>query len=394
MNMHEEPPDVDLDFEEIPDDLRSAFNGEQKTNSGAGAIPPLPFVDMSNWDDQEPPAREWAVPDRIPLRQVALFSGEGAAGKSTILLHQCAAHAIAREWLGTMPAPGPAIFVDAEDIADEIWRRLASVVRHYGVTFQELIDGGLKLISLAGDDAVLATASKSGKIQPTPRYHQLLEAAGDIKPKMIGIASSANVFAGEENNRPQVQQFVGLLTKIAIVANGSVQLVSHPSLTGINSDTGLSGTTQWHNAVRARSYLKSIKPEAGEQPDHDIRELVFKKNNYGPVSESLLLRYDGGLFLPMPGVGSLDRAAKEAVAENVFLTLLHRYTQENRPVRASSGHGYAPALFAKEDEARKAGLTGKNLEAAMRELFRIGKIWNEEHGGRPSAPRFRLASKP
>src|SRR5205823_782692 len=159
---------------------------------------------------------------------------------------------------------------------------------------------GLHLISLAGKDAVLATASRNGKIEPTPLYRQILEAAGDIKPKMIGIASSANVFAGSEIDRSQVQQFVSLLTAAAIAANGSISLISHPSLEGIKSDTGLSGSTQWHNSVRARFYLKGIKPDEGDEPDNDIRELVFRKNNYGPVSASIALRYQRGLFLPLP----------------------------------------------------------------------------------------------
>ena len=335
---------------------------------------PFPFVDTSRWRTEKPPPREWAVPDRIPRRQVALFSGEGAAGKSTILLHECAAHVLAREWLGVMPMPGPAFFVDAEDDQDEVWRRLACVARHYDVSIAEILDSGFRTSSLFGDDALLATASKGGTIEPTPLYRSLLEAAGDIKPIMIGIASSACVFAGEENNRSQVQQFVGLLTKIAIAANGAVQLISHPSLTGINTDTGLSGTTQWHNAVRARCYPKSIKPEAGEQPDNDLREIVFKKNQYGRVSESIVLRYQNGLFLPVPGIGTLDRAAKEAAAEEVFITLLRRFTRDNRVVFDKPGRGYAPAMFAKEDEATKVGLTSKTLEAAMRELFRTGKI--------------------
>ena len=40
-----------------------------------------------------------------PLRQAALLSGEGAAGKSIVLLHLCAAHALARDWLRTLPEP-------------------------------------------------------------------------------------------------------------------------------------------------------------------------------------------------------------------------------------------------------------------------------------------------
>jgi AAA domain/Toprim-like len=74
---------------------------------------PLPFINMSNWDDEPVPEQEWAVLNRIPLRQVVLFSGEGAAGKSTIQLHQFAAHVLGRDWLGTMPMEGPAMYMAA-----------------------------------------------------------------------------------------------------------------------------------------------------------------------------------------------------------------------------------------------------------------------------------------
>jgi RecA-family ATPase len=352
---------------------------------------PFPFVDTSRWRTEEPPLREWAVPDRIPRRQVALFSGEGAAGKSTILLHECAAHVLMREWLGVVPAPGPAFFIDAEDDQDEVWRRLAAIARHYDVTIADILDSGFNVASLFGDDALLATVSKGGTIAPTPRYHALFAAAGDIKPIMIGIASSACVFAGEENNRSQVQQFVGLLTKIAIAANGSVQLISHPSLTGINTDTGLSGTTQWHNAVRARSYIKGVKAENGELVDNDMREIVFKKNQYGRISESIVLRYQDGLYLPVSGV-SLDQAAREQAAQDVFLALLKRFADENRNVSTNVGKTYAPALFAREDEARKAGVSKHDLENAMRQLFKDRKIWNEPYD-KPSLGRYRIAVK-
>jgi RecA-family ATPase len=193
---------------------------------------------------------------------VRAVHGEGAAGKSTVELHRSAAHVLGRDWLGTMPELGPAIFVDAEDEVNVIHRRLAAVARHYGVTFAKLIKDGLHIMSLVGRDAVLATVSRSGKVEATALYKQLVQAAGDIQPKSVTIASCANVFTGDENNRTQVTQFVGMLTHVAIVANGSVSLIGHPSLTGINSDTGLSGTTQWHNAVRARYYMKSPKHEA------------------------------------------------------------------------------------------------------------------------------------
>jgi RecA-family ATPase len=81
-------------------------------------------------------------------------------------------------------------------------------------------------MSLHGKDPVLAVfSSRKGRVEPTPLFERVLEAAGDIKPRMIGIASSANVFAGSETDRAQVQQFVDLLSRIAQLANGSVVLV-------------------------------------------------------------------------------------------------------------------------------------------------------------------------
>ncbi len=114
---------------------------------------------------------------------------------------------------------------------------------------------------------MLGALTRGGKVEPTARYKQLLEAAGDIKPKMIGIASSADVFARSEIDRSQVKQFISLLTRVAIVAGGSVNLIAHPSLTGIATGSGLSGSTQWHNSVHARAYMTSVEPEEGEQPD-------------------------------------------------------------------------------------------------------------------------------
>jgi RecA-family ATPase len=355
-------------------------------------LPPLPFLDMSRWDVDKPPMRQWALHERIPLMQAALFSGEGGGGKSNSWLQECYAHAIGRDWLGMLPEPGGAWFVECEDDEKELHRRARCIADYYQTPISEAIKGGLRLISFAGHDAVLATVSKSGKIEPTPLYKALLEEAGDVKPKMIGIASSANVFAGSENDRSQVQQFVGMLTRIAMAANGAVNLISHPSLTGINTDSGLSGTTQWHNAVRARFYMRSVNPEPGEQPDSDLRELVFKKNNYGPIAHSIVLRYQRGLFLPVQGVSSLDRAASEQIADDVFLDLLKRFTKANRNVSDRTGPGYAPAQFAREDEAKRAGLNSKSLEAAMRRLFKVEKIENEPYG-RPSRPHHRIALK-
>jgi RecA-family ATPase len=365
---------------------------EARIAAAGSAALPFPFINMANWDYEPVPEQEWCVPDRIPRRQSVIFSGEGGAGKSTILLHLTATTALSREWLGALPEQGPAFFIDCEDDEKVMHYRLAAIARHMGVCITDLINGGLRLTSLVGQDTVMATVSRSGVVEPTPLYNRLSHAVGDIKPSLIGIAASANVFAGNENDRSQVQQFVNLTTRLAMLANGATVLITHPSNTGIASGTGLSGSTQWHNAVRARFYLKGVKAEPGEQPDNDLREIEFKKNQYGALAESIPLRWQDGMYLPIDGA-TFNRAEQEARADDVFLELLRRFNTENRRVSSSLGPTYAPALFAKEDAAKKAGVSNAGLTAAMRRLFKVGKIHNESHG-KSSRQRFHLAIKP
>jgi RecA-family ATPase len=253
--------------------------------------PPLAWLSMATWDTEPIPERKWAIRNRVPLNQAGLFSGEGGTGKSIIELHKNVAHVAGKDWLGSLPEKGPAFYIGAEDDKTELHIRLAAITKHCGVTFAELISGGLHVLPLLGQDATLCyVVGKSGKIETTDLYKQLYEAAGDIKPKNISIDTLSRAFAGAENDRVQVYGFASHMQALAMVAGGSVTILSHPSLSGINSGSGISGSTAWHGAFRFRQYLTGIKPEAGEQPNTDLRQLEFRKNQYGPLGETIVLK--------------------------------------------------------------------------------------------------------
>ena len=247
------------------------------------------WIDTSQWDATPCPPREWAVQDRIPLRQVTLFSGEGAIGKSIVELTLAVAHALGKDWLGLLPEPGDAFYLGCEDDEPELRIRLSAIAAHYGTTFAGLRAGGLHFKSLAGDDAVLGAPDRNGIIRPTALYDQLYQEAGDLKPKHIGIDTSADVFAGNEVDRAQVRQFISMLRRLAIVADGSVVLLSHPSLTGINTGSGISGSTAWHNSVRARMYMTAPKIESRRAarhrcPGNPVQEIKLwpRRRQHGP----------------------------------------------------------------------------------------------------------------
>jgi RecA-family ATPase len=383
---HEPPPPAG------PDDYGLSRDQEprpQLNGHGAAKSEPIRWLNMSAWDREPVPDRQWAIRDRVPLNQAGLFSGEGGTGKSIIELMKDVAHAAGKDWLGSMPEPGPAFYVGAEDDADELHIRLAAIAKHYGVSFRELTDSGLHVLSLLGQDATLcAGAGKSGKVEVTALYRQLYEAAGDIKPKNISIDTLSRAFAGNEIDRVQVYGFANHMQALAMVAGGSVTVLSHPSLSGIASGSGISGSTAWHGAFRFRQYLTGTKADSGEQPDNDLRKLEFKKNQYGPTAEAIVLRYQRGLFLPEGSASGLDRLAADQRADELFLTLLGQFTRQGRNVSEKpTAPNYAPSMFCREPAAD--GLRKNALGDAMRRLFTADKI-HVAHYGRPARPASRI----
>ena len=383
------PEATNTDAEQSETDA-DAESDQNETESDTEA--PLPFVDMSHWDEMPAPPRQWAVHNRVPMRQPTLLSGEGAVGKSILELQLCVAHVLGRDWIGSMPEPGPAIYIGAEDDTDELHRRLEIIVAHYGATFADLINGGLNLLSFADSEMLLGVPDRHNRITPTPLLNQLLKTAADIRPKHIGIDTSADAFSGNEIDRTQARQFIAMLRKLAITADGSVVLLSHPSLTGINSGSGLSGSTAWHNSVRARMYLKSPEPEEGEQPDTDLRELVCKKNNYGPVSESVVLRYREGLFVLENNRSTLDQLAHERRVDDAFLNVLKKLNEQNRPCSPNKHAGnFAPAVINKHPDGK--AFSKKELEVAMERLINANTI-HIENVGPPSKQKQELVLGP
>jgi RecA-family ATPase len=311
---------------------------------------------IRQWDGEPVPELLYAVPGRYPLDNVGLFSGEGGQGKSSLVQQLCVAHVLEREWLGCVPRQGSAIYLECEDAESVLHWRLKAIAAHYRVSLTQIADAGFQMYPLADEEnAVLATApDKSGIVRPTPLYDWLYELAGDIKPVMLGIASSANVFAGNENVRTEVQQFIRLLRRIASVAHGTVLLVTQPSLTGIEnkstSHEGLAGTTQWHNGVQARAVMKSVKPD-GDEVDTGLRAITFHKNQYGLASATCFVRYEAGLFLPVEGM-SIDAAERATKAEDQFITLLQLFTAQHQTVNHLFGRNYAPTRFAEHPDAQ------------------------------------------
>jgi RecA-family ATPase len=199
----------------------------------------------------------------------------------------------------------------------------------------------------------------------------------------------ADVYPANENDRTKVRQFVGILRRLAIKRDCAVLVLGHPSLTGLHSGTGTSGSTAWNNSVRSRLYLSRVT-DNGFEPDMDVRVLSTKKANYGRAGGEINLKWQAGVFVAEVQPMGLDAVAAGAKAERVFLKLLDAMTAQGRYVSANPGPTYAPTRFTGHPEAE--GCTKRAFKNAMEALLGRGEIVTGSHGSGAKA-RSHLARK-
>jgi RecA-family ATPase len=247
---------------------------------------------------------------------------------------------------------------------------------------------------IPGKDAVLGQPDRNGIIRPTALFERLERSAMDIRPALIIIEAAADVFAGNENDRAQVRQFIGLLRRLAIGSGASVLLLAHPSLSGMASGAGTSGSTGWHNSVRSRLYFASPKTKIDDEADPDVRQLQVMKSNYGPAGEVVKLRWQSGVFVPEGGPSTLVQIAVEAKANDAFMRCLDAKTAQGIEVSHKLGRNYAPKIFA--DMAEAEGFKKRALELAMERLLSAGRIRADDIGpaSRRKAVLIRIESAP
>ncbi len=213
----------------------------------------------------------------------------------------------------------------------------------------------------------------------TAVWRQIVKLIETLRPRLVVLDTLADLFGGDEINRSQTRQFVQLLRGAALEFNTSIVLLAHPSVAGMKSGTGTSGSTAWSNSVRSRLYLDRLR-DGDTELDPDARILSTKKSNYGPVGQSIALRWCAGAFRTTSGDADVSEAvsASHIRAENAFLELLRMYVEQRRDVSATPSSSYAPARFAQEDLGK---LIGKEaLTSAMTRLLSAGRIRVEEHG--------------
>lgn len=221
------------------------------------------------------------------------------------------------------------------------------------------------MVSRIGEENLLMHFSRSGVGKVSQFHKQVREHTLDTKAKLLVLDSNSDTFAGNENDRGQVKQFVGMaLGSIALAMDGAVVLCAHPSRAGMSNGTGESGSTGWEAAFRSRAYLHSPEPENGAPPSANERILTRKKANYASRDEKIPMVWTNGVF-------RLKQEARNnyrAPVEDVFLSLLDAMNGEKRFVSHNPhAMNYAPRAFSKNLD--RQGYAKADFERTMERLF-------------------------
>jgi AAA domain len=360
-----------VDPHEASDEDQASCGRAEELGLREHGFEPLPYVRLVDVEGKAVPQRRFVIVDRIPVKEVTGLSGDGGVGKTVLGAQLCVA--VSRrdvtdsDWVTHLVGErGPAIFYTAEEPWDEMHFRLDVIRERYGLGWSDLITDLHPFCPadhLDIDPCLAAWDRKRDRLVVTGTYYRLRRDALRIRPKLIYLENAADVFDVDETIRRQARASVWLLKRLAIEVECAVVLAYHPSVTGISSGTGRSGSTQWRNTFRAHAYLSTDKDE--------VRTLAFNKNNRGSLG-AVSLTWQDGLLLPPLSASGVEIRAAEAKAEAAFLNCLDEIGRQGIRVVATPGRGYAPVQF--EGMSAAQGVKKGALAAAMKRLLEAGKI--------------------
>jgi len=284
--------------------------------------------------------------------------------------------------------------VFCEDPEGEHRRRQWDINHLYGIGPADIADMAFMHRFGEPNNAMMIFPHRDAQGEATVFYRQVLDAAQEFGAKLVLLDSLHNLFSGDENARPQALQFIQALCSIAIELDGAVVLTGHPSLSGLSSGAGTSGSTAWSNAVRSRLYLARPAPQGSDEVDPNEKVLRVMKANYAPVGDGIRLTWANGVLNYHPEEMGVDATAKAAKATRVFMALFadaEELGENMSPLR--SARNYAPKVFSRRSRKDRENLTQKDFEEAMRRATRNGDIQVVEYGP-PSNPKKRLEMVP
>jgi RecA-family ATPase len=272
-------------------------------------------LDLEALAEREPSRPLFIMPDWLPVGYASLLAGHGGVGKSGIALHLAVCAAAGIPFFGLQVERKRVLYLSCEDRENVLHWRLSRICRQTGIDLASM-RGWLDVADLVGHDSVLWERDPRTGYTVTPAFGALEARVRASESDLLVVDGVSDTFAGNENARGDVKRFVNALVGLISPDRGAVLLVGHiakPTASNASTSEGYSGSTGWHNSVRARWYLypESNQAEDGGRPER-TGELILElqKSNLGRTDQSMRFRWDdeAHMFLgQVEGDSAFDR---------------------------------------------------------------------------------------
>lgn len=370
------------------DNLDAAITAiDEARKKAAVEAPPEPILlDLDALSDVEPAAVRFIVDRWLPACEAALFAGHGGTAKSWLALILAVCIALGRDFFGYHCERRRVMYYSCEDRLQVLHWRLVRICRNLGVSLADLAGWLYVYDATASDNVMYWGAAESPAERITARYDWLREKAAEHEIEVLFLDAVTDAFDANENVRALVKDFVRACLRLVLPREGAVVLISHvnrPTALSPNTTEGYSGSTHWHNSVRARWYLRLEKrdlddAESWEEdpcpPEDELpRSLECQKSNYDkkPPTIRLLWDTDQGTFVgdsPSPVDGGLPAEILRNRQRRAILRLLGECETMGRHVPSSPNARINAATILGERKDYPRELRSKN---GKKTLFRM-----------------------
>jgi RecA-family ATPase len=277
---------------------RAKPNGEDRPKCEPPPDPEL--LDLDALSDVEPAPPSFVVEGWMPAFAATLLAGHGESAKSWIALHLAVCMALGIPFFGYRCERLRVLFYAAEDRKDVLHWRLARICASLGVRLADLA-GWLYLYDATESDNVLYWGNAPTPAERiTARYDWLRAKVAEHGIEALMLDAVTDAFDANENIRALVKDFVRACLRLGPLR--ALLLISHVNrATALAPKTteGYSGSTHWHNACRARWYLRVERDDNDEDGEDQAdaeedapRVLEAQKSNYGRKPPSIRLLWD------------------------------------------------------------------------------------------------------
>jgi RecA-family ATPase len=237
------------------------------------------------------------MPDWLPAGYATLLAGHGGVGKSAIALHLAVCIAAGLPFFGLNVSRRRVLYLSCEDRENVLHWRLSRICAHLSVNLASL-SNWLHVVDLVGRGTVLWERDPRTGYTVTAAYGLLAQHMEEHRTQILIVDGVTDTFAGGENVRHEVKRYINALVALIPEDTGGVLLVGHiakPNASAAQTTEGYSGSTAWHNSVRARWYLY---PETAQSDDSNPPDrtgdliLELQKSNLGRTDQSMRFAWD------------------------------------------------------------------------------------------------------